>query len=110
MDMGAEGDGFRLPSASVRPIAADNVAEMLVELAMGAAKNDTVEIGGQDRFGLDEIARMHLTANQDTRQVITDNSARYYGVELNDDTLLPLARARVGSMSYVDWLYRSMAD
>jgi uncharacterized protein YbjT (DUF2867 family) len=110
MDMGAEGDGFRLPSASVRPIAADNVAEMLAELAMGAARNDTVEIGGHDQFGLDEIARMHLAANQDTRQVTTDNSARYYGVELNDDTLLPLKGARVGSLSYVDWLYRSMAD
>ena len=34
----------------------------------------------------------------------------YYGVELNDDILLPLAGARVGSLSYVDWLYRSMAD
>ncbi|CDM61684.1 MULTISPECIES: SDR family oxidoreductase [Rhizobium] len=110
VDMGADGDGFRLPSASVRPIAADNVAEMLVELAMGAAKNDTVEIGGHDQFGLDEIARMHLAANEDMRQVVTDNSARYYGVELNDDTLLPLAGARVGSLSYVDWLYRSMAN
>jgi len=110
VDMGADGDGFRLPSALVKPIAADNVAEMLVELAMGAAMNDTVEIGGCDQFGLDEIARMHLTANEDIRQVVTDNSARYYGVELNDDTLLPLAGARVGSLSYVDWLYRSMAD
>ena len=110
IDMGADGDGFRLPSASVRPIAADNVAEMLAELAMGTPRNETMEIGGHDQFGLDEIARMHLTANQDTRQVITDDSARYYGVELNDDTLLPLAGARVGSLSYVDWLYRSMAD
>ncbi|WP_431323605.1 SDR family oxidoreductase [Rhizobium sp. YTU87027] len=110
VDMATDGDGFRLPSASVRPIAADNVAEMLVELAMGAAKNDTVEIGGHDQFGLDEIARMHLAANEDMRQVVTDNSARYYGVELNDDTLLPLAGARVGSLSYVDWLYRSMAN
>ncbi|PSH61133.1 SDR family oxidoreductase [Phyllobacterium sophorae] len=110
VDMGAEGDAFRLPSASVSPIAADNVAEMLTELAMGKPRNVTMEIGGHDQFGLDEIARMHLTANQDTRQVITDDSARYYGVELNDDTLLPLAGARAGSLSYVDWLYRSMAD
>jgi uncharacterized protein YbjT (DUF2867 family) len=110
IDMGADGDGFRLPSALVRPIAADNVAEMLAELAMVAARNDTVEIGGHEHFGLDEIARMHLSANEDTRQVITDNSARYYGVELNGDTLLPLAGARVGSLSYVEWLYRSMAN
>lgn len=110
IDMGADGDGFRLPSASVSPIAADNVAEMLVELAMGTPRNDTVEIAGREQFGLDQIARMHLAANEDIRQVITDDSARYYGVELNDDTLLPLKRARVGSLRFVDWLSRSMAN
>jgi hypothetical protein len=53
---------------------------------------------------------MQLAANEDMRQVITDDSARYYGVELNDDTLLPLKGARVGSLPYVDWLCRSMAN
>jgi uncharacterized protein YbjT (DUF2867 family) len=110
IDMGLEGDEFRLPSALIRPIAADNVAEMLVEIAMGSARNDTVEIGGQEQFGLDQIARMHLAANEDPREVITDDSARYYGVELNDDTLLPLNGAREGSVRYVDWLCRSMAN
>jgi uncharacterized protein YbjT (DUF2867 family) len=109
IDMGADGEDFRLPSAFIRPIAADNVADMLAELAMGTARNDTVEIGGHEQFGLDEIARMHLAANDDRRQVITDNSARYYGVTLNDDTLLPQDGARVGSLRYVEWLYRSLA-
>jgi uncharacterized protein YbjT (DUF2867 family) len=110
IDMGADGDGFRLPSASVKPIAADNVAEMLVELAMGKARNDTVEISGREEFGLDQIARIYLTANEDIRQVTTDNSTRYYGVELNDNTLLPLEGARMGSLRYVDWLSRSLAN
>ncbi|UXN58893.1 SDR family oxidoreductase [Phyllobacterium zundukense] len=110
INLGADGNGFRLPTASVKPIAADNVAEMLAELAVGAARNDTVEISGPERFGLDEIARMYLTANEDTRQVISDDSVPYYGVELNDDTLLPLNDRRIGSMRYGDWLYRSMAS
>jgi uncharacterized protein YbjT (DUF2867 family) len=110
IDMGADGEGFRLPSASVRPIAADNVADMLGELAMGTPRNDIVEIGGREQFGLDQIARMHLTANEDIRQVITDDSARYYGVELNDDTLLPTKGVRMGSLRYVDWLSRSLAS
>lgn len=104
IDMGADGDGFRLPSAYIQPIAADDVAEILAELAMGAARNDTTEICGPDQFGLDEIARMHLAANEDLRQVTTDDSARYYGVELNDDTLLPLKGARMGSRRYAEWL------
>ncbi len=53
---------------------------------------------------------MHLAANDDIRQVTTDDRARYYGVELNDDTLLPLKGAQVGSLRYADWLSRSMAD
>jgi uncharacterized protein YbjT (DUF2867 family) len=110
INLGADGNGFRLPTASVKPIAADNVAEMLAELAVGAARNDTVEISGPERFGLDEIARMYLTANEDTREVISDDSVPYYGVELNDDTLLPLNEWHVGSMRYGDWLYRSMAS
>ena len=52
---------------------------------------------------------MHLAANEDIRQVITDDRARYYGVELNDDTLLPLKGARVGSQRYVDWLTKGPA-
>ncbi|RCW82231.1 SDR family oxidoreductase [Phyllobacterium bourgognense] len=110
IDLGADGNGFRLPSASVKPIAADNVAEMLAELVVGAARNDTVEISGPEQFGLDEIARVYLTANEDTRQVISDDSVPYYGVELNDDTLLPRSDTHVGSMRYGDWLYRSMAS
>ncbi|MBB3316680.1 uncharacterized protein YbjT (DUF2867 family) [Rhizobium sp. BK181] len=110
VDMGADGESVRLPSASARPIAADDVAEALSRLATEGALNDTVEIGGPEQFGLDEIARVHITANEDTRAVVTDDTARYYGVRLNDDTLLPRNDARVASMRYVDWLNRSMAN
>lgn len=109
VEMGADGDDFRLPSAYVKPIAADNVAEILAELAIGAPRNETVEISGPERFGLDEIARVQLTANEDRRQVISDDGARYFGVVLNDDTLLPVPGSRVGSLRFGDWRYQSMA-
>jgi uncharacterized protein YbjT (DUF2867 family) len=109
INMGADGEGFRLPSSLIRPIAAENVAEMLAELAMGAATNDTIEIGGPEQFGLDEIARLSLAATDDARQVISDDGARYFGVELNEDTLLPFKGAHMASLRYVDWLYQSMA-
>ncbi len=110
IDQGADRDVLRLPSASVRPIAAADVVEILAELAIGTPKNSTVEIGGPEQFGLDEIALTNLAINEDTRQVISDDRATYYGVKLNDDTLLPLKGARLASMHYVDWLYRSMAN
>jgi uncharacterized protein YbjT (DUF2867 family) len=62
IDMGANGGGFRLPSALIQPISAADVSDILAELALGAASNDTVEIAGPEQFGLDEIARMHLAA------------------------------------------------
>ncbi|PKA44967.1 LysR family transcriptional regulator [Rhizobium sullae] len=109
IDMGANGGGFRLPPASIQPISAADVSDVLAELALGAASNDTVEIAGPERFGLDEIARMHLAANEDRRQVISDDKASYYGVELNDDTLLPSQGARTSSRRYLDWLFLKMA-
>lgn len=110
IDMAADGDGIRLPSASVRPIAADDVAEVLTRLVLEPPMNDTVEIAGPEQFALDEIARMLVAANEDMRPVITDETARYYGVELNDDTLLPPHPAHVGPMRFEDWLNRSMAN
>lgn len=102
IDMAADGDGIRLPSASVRPIAADDVADVLTRLALEPPLNDTVEIAGPERFALDEIARMLVAANEDMRPVITDETARYYGVELNDDTLLPRHPAHVGPVRFAD--------
>lgn len=109
IDMAAGDDGIRLPSASMRPIAADDVADVLTRLALTAPVNDTVEIAGPEPFALDEIARMLVAANEDMRPVLTDETARYYGVELNDDTLLPRHLAHVGPIRFADWLNRSMA-
>ena len=110
IDMAADGNDIRLPSASMRPIAADDVADVLTRLALKPPVNDTVEIAGPERFALDEIARILVAANEDMREVITDETARYYGVELNDDTLLPRQPAHVGPVRLADWLNRSMAD
>ena len=109
IEMSIQGDGFRLSSASIQPISAADVSDRLAELALGAARNDTVEIAGPEQFGLDEIARMQLAASEDRREVISDDKAPYYGVELNDDTLLPHQTARRAPGRYLDWLFLTMA-
>jgi uncharacterized protein YbjT (DUF2867 family) len=110
IDMAAENNGFRLPAASARPIAADDVATVLAELAVQPPRNDTVEIAGPELLPLDQIARLYLTGNEDSRQVVTDDRARYYGVELNEDTLLPSSSARIAPMKFEEWLYRTMGN
>ncbi|MBB4192463.1 uncharacterized protein YbjT (DUF2867 family) [Rhizobium aethiopicum] len=109
IDIGAEGNVVRLPPASARPVAAHEVAAFLAELATGDPLGNIIEIGGPEQFGIDDIARIYLAANEDQRQVITDPSTSYFGVELTGDVLLPHVGARVATQKLSDWLYRSMA-
>jgi uncharacterized protein YbjT (DUF2867 family) len=110
IDIGAQGDVFRLPPALIRPVAAADVAAFLAELTVATPLGGIVEIGGPEQFGIDELARIYLAANEDERQVIADPSTSYFGVELTDDALLPDAAARLAAETLSDWLYQSMAD
>ncbi|MBY4609241.1 NAD(P)H-binding protein [Rhizobium sp. 9T] len=109
IDIGADGDVLRLPPAAMRPVAAGDVAAFLMELAAGAPVGDIVEIGGPEQFGIDEIARIYLAANEDQRPVTTDPAVSYFDVELTGDVLLPGAGARTASQTFSDWLFQSMA-
>lgn len=39
----------------------------------------------------------------DTRRVVADTAARYFGAELQKDTLVPAGEARLGSIRFEDW-------
>jgi uncharacterized protein YbjT (DUF2867 family) len=91
-------------------MAADDVASSVGSVAEGPPLNDIVEIGGPEQFGVDDVARIYLAANEDERQVITDPFTSYFGVELTDDALLPDAAAQVAAQTLSDWLNQSMAD
>ena len=66
--------------ALAQPIAADDVASALAEIALGAPVNGMVEIAGPERAGLDELVGRFLSATKDPREVVTDVDARYYGL------------------------------
>jgi len=103
---GADGDTVRLSPALVQPIAADDVAAALADLAVGVPVNGTVEVAGPDCFPLDELARKFLAACADGRQVIADVHARYFGSELNDRSLVAGANPRLGATRFQNWLNR----
>jgi uncharacterized protein YbjT (DUF2867 family) len=96
----------RLSPALVQPIAADDVAAALADVAVGAPANGTIELAGPDRLGLDELVRRFLRAMKDARQVVADAHARYFGAELNDQSLTPGDSPRVGRTHFADWLDR----
>jgi len=104
------GQTVRLSPALLQPIAADDVAKALADLAVGAPVNGTIEVAGPDQFPLDALARTVLAAKKDGRQVIADVHARYYGAELSDLTLTPSDHPRFAPTRFEDWFSHSMAQ
>ena len=81
----------------------DDVVAALADITVGSPLNGTVEVAGPDQFNLDDLVRRALKAAGDAREVITDGETRYFGAKLNEQTLTPDARARIGTTHYEDW-------
>ena len=108
-DSGTEGDTVRLPPVLVQPEAADDVAAALVDVAVSAPVNGTVELAGPEAFLFDELARRVLSAKNDPRRVTTDVHARYFGAELDEHSLTPGDNPRIAPTRFEDWLSQSSA-
>ncbi len=103
-----DGQTIRLSPAFLQPVVSDDVAAALADLTLGAPVNGTVEVAGPERISLDELVRRYLSAKQDPRQVVADVHARYFGAELNDQSLTPGDNPRIGPTRFEDWLSRSI--
>jgi len=108
-DFSTDGNTVRLPSALIQPMAADDVASAVGKIAMGAPVNGTVELGGPEKFRLDELVRQGLAAWNDPREVVADPHASYYGVEVSERTLVPDDGAQLSQTRFADWLKQSGA-
>jgi uncharacterized protein YbjT (DUF2867 family) len=67
-----------------------------------------VELAGPEPIRQDELVRQFLSATGDARKVITDVHARYYGIEVNDQSLVPGDNPRLGPTRFEDWLSHSL--
>jgi len=105
---GTEGDTARLTSALMQPVAADDVAAALTDVAVGAPVGGVLELAGPEALPIDELVRRYLKAKGDPRRVIADPHARYFGEELGERSLLPADAPRLGSISLERWLGRSL--
>ena len=99
-----EGGKVRLPPVRMQPIAADDVAAALADVAVGTPVNGIVEVAGPESLPMDELVRRFLSATGDSRPVIADAHARYYGAQVNDSSLTPGDNARLGSTRFERWL------
>jgi uncharacterized protein YbjT (DUF2867 family) len=108
-DSGAEGNVVRISPGLFQPIAADDVAAIVADVALAAPRNGMVEIAGPERAPFNEFVARYLKAAGDPRKVVSDPEARYYGGRVEEHTLVPLGEARLGRITLDDWLRRSRA-
>jgi uncharacterized protein YbjT (DUF2867 family) len=105
----ADGNLVRLSPGLFQPIAADDVAPIVAEVALAAPRNGIVEIAGPERAPFNEIVARYLKAVGDPREVVSDPEARYFGGRVEEHSLVPLAEARLGRIGFDEWLRRSQA-
>jgi uncharacterized protein YbjT (DUF2867 family) len=103
----ADGNTVRISPGLFQPIAADDVAAIVAEVALAAPRNGIVEIAGPERAPFDEIVARYLKAVGDPREVVRDPDARYYGARVEERSLVPLGEARLGRIGFDEWLRRS---
>ena len=108
-DAATTGDKVRIPPVAFQPIASNDVASALLHAATSKPLNGITEVAGPERFRFDEFIRRGLSARNDPREVIADPHARYFGVELSENSLVPTGDAQLGETRFEDWLRDQVA-
>src|ERR1700720_744147 len=104
-----DGNVVRLSPGLFQPIAADDVAAVVADVALAPPRNGIVEIAGPERAPFNEIVARYLKAVGDPREVVSDPEARYFGGRVEERSLVPLGEARLGRIGFDEWLRRSQA-
>ena len=107
---GADGDVVRVPHALFQPVAAEDVANAVAEVAREARRNGTVEIAGPDVFYIDELVSKVLEYDNDRRKVARDHpGGLFFGIPLDDESLMPGRDARRGWTKFDLWLTHNVS-
>jgi uncharacterized protein YbjT (DUF2867 family) len=108
-DSSADGNKVRLPPVLFQPIAADDVAANVADVALALPRSGIVEIAGPERAPLNEIIARYLKAVGDPREIVSDPEARYWGGRVDEHSLVPLGEVRLGRIGLDEWVRRSQA-
>jgi uncharacterized protein YbjT (DUF2867 family) len=108
-DSSTDGNVVRIAPGLFQPIAADDVAANVADVASTAPVNSIVEIAGPERAPFNEFVARYLKAVGDPREVVRDPEAQYFGGRVEENSLVPLGEARLGRIDFDEWLRRSHA-
>ena len=108
-DSCADGNMVNLSPGLFQPVAADDVAAIVADVALAAPQSGMFEIAGPERAPFNEIVARYLKAVGDPREVVCDPEALYFGGRVEERSLVPLGEARLGRIGLDEWLRRSRA-
>ncbi|ORV09267.1 SDR family oxidoreductase [Mycobacterium celatum] len=82
------GDEVRVPDALIQPIAAEDLAAEVARVATGEPLRGIANIGGPQKISFEEMARAVLARRGQSKTVVVDPQAGYFGTPLSRNSLV----------------------
>jgi uncharacterized protein YbjT (DUF2867 family) len=98
------GDEVHAPDAAIQPIAAADVAAEVARVAVAPARGGVVNIGGPEKMSFADLARAVLAASGDSRSVVVDPEATYFGTPVDERSLVTGDGAVIAETTFGEWL------
>jgi uncharacterized protein YbjT (DUF2867 family) len=98
-----QGQVAKIPPLLIQPVAVADVADVLVEVAVGPPRHGVVELAGPEPQDLVDMVRRLLAARGESLRLLPGWGGRF-GVELAGEVLLPGPDARIAPTTFETWL------
>ncbi|SKB63903.1 SDR family oxidoreductase [Daejeonella lutea] len=100
----SQGAEVHVSTVDYQPIAAEDVAELISQIALEQPLNGTVEIAGPERAPMNEIVSRYLAIRQDsTRTVVANDDDKYMHLDIPKSLLVPDGDYREGKVRFDEW-------